>query len=870
VTNYECELTLLVTPRDGTLVIQQALNDWATAGVAKGHARIQTEELDSGTCRYVAGEVTEVTSVQHLLARERPRRVRVVVLHELLPGRPPLPVDAIGELLDRLTQTAGHDCRWTRSILHVTGPGAAPAPEAYEGWHNIVISPEDSHAPGEPIEVIDPGPEGSKFATYATPVVAAMAGLLVGQEGAPIDDWPVIPGQHVMVARAFSRRLDATDLEHHLRAVTQNLSAGLPRVTSDGSLSVYHPDPARAAKEMGEALWSQNRHLFEGPRAIAEGPPKPPIGVLEALRMFFSYMGAAFRAAPAAWVARLLSEGKARVTDSVESLVFGADSEYLVTFGGRNPDGTVASKDKILDAVGQISERLNPVPVDPRTADLSSLWRQFVDGALSLGDGQARGGGLRAPQSAGTPAVVRAPAHIAPPVGQYFAISDGALASLLPVTRVLAGDVMETLALDRALRDLEGDARLGVAASRELEALLEWRRLHSVSYTASVLGHITAEIEARGEEAVALRSVLQRAVTGETPSARSLKKQRRVAKVVAAALALTALVTLVLVLAGVVALLTWPLVVGLLIVSVVTGLGVTFATWLRGQRDLFRQMHARQTAIDGAQAAEKNLGQVIREAQHLARTYRVGLAWAQVIGAFVHQPLPPSSNAADSSKTLAGPVPMAMSFGVARSSATEVARVAHLLRERTFCLGWLARPWQAFLGSLGSQLGVAAAALGNRSLFDLTPEDGLALLNDWSLTLAAEGNRSVAADELWARSRSSLLDESGVNGMIISVVAATGSGRVEEVPMLDFLAAVERTDRPDTFLASAAFTRTALGRGEHRVQSNWRPPSSQVGLGRVAVLVQRTDALPPSALDRNEAPADHPPNYASPDPGVRF
>lgn len=871
VARSDSELTLLVTARDGTTVIQQALRDWVIAGVAKSHAMLRTQELGDGPCHHVTSAGTEVTSVQDLLAQERPRRARVVVLHELLPDRPPLPFDAVTELLGRLTAAAGPDCAWTRCVLHITGPGAAPAPEAHDGWHNIVISPEDSHAPGEPLVVVDRGPAGSNHAIYATPAVAAISGLLAGQKGAPIDDWPVTPGQHVIVARAFSRRLDAADLELQLRRMTQNLSGGLPRVTRDGVASLHHPDPARAASEMAKTFWNHNRHFFEGPRETPERPARRRIGVVEALSLFVDYLVAAVRGAPGAWAHRLLASSKASLSASVESLVFGQDSAYVVTFGGRNPEGGVASKDEILHALDQVNERLRFVAPDRRSADLSSLWRQFIDGALTLGDGQTRGEGLRAPHSAGTPAVVRTPSHIAPPVGQYFRISDGSLAAQLPVTRTLAGDVMETAVLDRALGTLESDARLGVAASRELETLNEWTQQQAHSYTAFVLGHIAAEIEARSEEAGALHAVLTRAVSSETPSAPTLKKQRRVARVLALVLAITVVLVVSLVVTGVAALLTWSLVALLSLLLVITNLGVAFVTYLRGQRDLFRQLHARKTAISGARAAENNLVQVLREAQHLATTYRVGLAWAQVIGAFVHRPLPPSGEATEPSKTLAGPAPRAMSFGVARSSETEMARVAHVLRQRTFRVGWLSQPWQSFLRSLTSQMGPSAAGFGGGSLLDLGPEDSVNLLESWSSTLTIEGNRSTAADELWAKSQSLLQNGDAAGSFVTTVAVATDAGRVEEKSMHDFWAAVEPVERGDTALATAVFSPTAIASGLNRVlpEYDWAD-SSEVGLGSLAVLVQRTEALPPSALDRTVKQDDRPLEDGGIDDGFRF
>jgi hypothetical protein len=867
----DSELTLLVTARDGTTVIQQALRDWVIAGVAKSHAVLRTHELGDAACHHVSSAGIEVTSVQDLLAQERPRRARVVVLHELLPDRPPLPFDAVTELLDRLTSAAGTECAWTRCVLHISGPGAAPAPEAHDGWHNIVISPEDSHAPGEPLVVVDRGPTGSKHAVYATAAVAAISGLLTGQKGAPIDDWPVAPGQHVIVARAFSRRLDAADLELQLRRTTQNLSGGLPRVTGDGVAFMHHPDPARAANEMAKAFWTQNRHLFEGPRDTTEPPARRPIRVVEALREFAGYMVAALRAAPAAWARGLLESSKATLAAGVESLVFGEDSVYLVTFGGRSPEGGVASKDQTWHALDQVNERLRLVASDHRTADLSSLWRQFIDGALTLGDGQTRGEGLRAPHSAGTPAVVRTPSHIAPPVGQYFHISDGSLAAQLPVTRALAGDVMESSVLDRALGSLESDARLGVAASRELETLHEWTQQQTDSYTAFVLGHIAAEIEARSEEAGALRAVLTRAVASETPSAAAVKKQRRVARVVALILAVTVVLVVSLVVTGVAALLTWSLVALLSLPIVITGLGAAFVTFYRGERDLFQRLHARKTAISEAPAAERNLVQVLREAQHLATTYRVGLAWAQVIGAFLHRPLPPSGEATEPSKTLAGPAPRAMSFGVARSSKTEMARVAHLLRQRTFRVGWLSQPWQSFLSSLTTQLGASAAGFGERSLLELDPEDSVNLLGAWSSTLTIEGNRSTAADELWVKSQSLLQNGDPAVSFLTTVAVATGAGRVEEMPMHDFRSAVEPVDRGDTALATAVFSPTAIALGLNRVlpKYDWAD-FSQVGLGCLAVLVQRTEALPPSALDRTVRQDDHRPEGGVTDQDFRF
>src|SRR5438477_298984 len=83
-------------------------------------------------------------------------------------------------------------------VLLTRGDAATTTPDSalvLEGWHNLLVAPEDSAAPGLGAVPWGPMTDALDFAQYTAPVIAAIAGLWAGLQQTPFDTAEILPGQ---------------------------------------------------------------------------------------------------------------------------------------------------------------------------------------------------------------------------------------------------------------------------------------------------------------------------------------------------------------------------------------------------------------------------------------------------------------------------------------------------------------------------------------------------------------------------------------------------------------------------------------------------------------------------------------------------
>ena len=242
--------------------------------------------------------------LQQLLTGERYDRIRVTVLVPIeapAAERVPLAAEQAVEQTVR-SSSMGAPISLLR-ILITPGRSVPTTPDlalVLEGWHNLLVAPEDSAAPGlgavpwgrltDPLDV----------AQQAAPVVAGLCGLWSGIDQAPFDTLEILPGQTVRAVRAFYRRLDSAAVEADLRTHLFDPSGRLPLPRGGQIPVVYLEDVPTATQSMARALWTKHRDVLRGPRLAVDAGPTETISAWTALRMFLKFMGAALRSAPAA------------------------------------------------------------------------------------------------------------------------------------------------------------------------------------------------------------------------------------------------------------------------------------------------------------------------------------------------------------------------------------------------------------------------------------------------------------------------------------------------------------------------------------------------------------------------------------------
>ena len=200
-----------------------------------------------------------------------------------------------------------------------------------EGWHNLLIATEDSAGPGLGAVPWGPMTDPLDFAQYTAPVIAGIAGLWAGVEQTPFDAMEILPGQTVRAVRAFFRRLDTSEVEERLRAQLFDPAGRLPLPRGGQVPVVYVEDVPAATQTMARALWTKHRDVLRGPRLAAGDVGTQAISIWAALKMFFTFMGAALRSAPGAWWSAVTGSVSSVLASTVQGTVFGGkDSAFAV------------------------------------------------------------------------------------------------------------------------------------------------------------------------------------------------------------------------------------------------------------------------------------------------------------------------------------------------------------------------------------------------------------------------------------------------------------------------------------------------------------------------------------------------------------
>ncbi|PWD51212.1 hypothetical protein C8046_11675 [Serinibacter arcticus] len=153
------------------------------------------------------------------------------------------------------------------------------------------------------------------------------------------------------------------------------------------------PNPRAASGEMADRIWARHRRVLDGersPRGVAR--PEPRSWRL-AVRLFASFVLASLRNAPGAWLAKAKAAVASSAAAAVHDVVYGSGSAYDVVVAGRLPDGRPAQWHEVADAVGDLSSALTSsghLTQQPAPSPLGELWKDVVNGALTLGDAGRR------------------------------------------------------------------------------------------------------------------------------------------------------------------------------------------------------------------------------------------------------------------------------------------------------------------------------------------------------------------------------------------------------------------------------------------------------------------------------------------------
>ncbi|MYM20131.1 hypothetical protein GSY69_09165 [Brevibacterium sp. 5221] len=854
-------LTLILGP-ERLRSVREALRDWSAAGLIDGFVWVPAEapaQAPFDGLGVTQGRLVPV-SVPALAGRERYGRIRVVVLAAALDSQPDAQA-AFAATVERGSALRAF-VREEFGAAEVEGlrvtaadRGAREAIDVSEagGWSDVVISPSDSRSPDagtSPVDLDDPAQLGEHLGSQ----VAALAGLWHGIAQGPLDGSGDSQHYRARLARSFYRSLDGTAVEDAVRASLFDVRDGYPAPMHNGTQAVPVESPEAAVQNAAHSLFAQHAGVLKGQRETVQAPRPRNIGLGEALALFFRFLFGAVRGAPGAWARGLADSANAAIASTAHSVVFGSGaSEYRIVVNGVGSDGRPADWHDVTEAAESLQTRLDPA-AQPVHEDLSGLWRSFVTRALTLLDARQREQDFRPIYVGARPGVILEPAWIAGDPGDPFVLG-GSTAGVLGARSAQPADIIGAEAIGTEVQKVATDPQINAPdASGQLSEMGEWFQDKQRSF-ANRVGRVVAEQwrEVRDEVRQRLDRVGQRS-GADDDVAHELAEHNRIMgvrmRLLTGAAVIVALLAGLLAFIGAMAWWVFSIIAALVVLGALAG---AFAIFTRGQTRLFQLVHAQRRKADEAAVEERNLQAALRDMSRLGDAYGQYLAWADILGGFIHRPfgeVRPLARAQAGRFDDMPPSAASAEFIVDDAAARSTARA---LRGEMFDVGWLDDQWRAYLGS--------AARVADLSDAALAQDPGL-LLRETSVAagsalarVGAVGARALPDDRLSAPWWEAAVGRLGAerNGEL----AARLLGRVQtvsgEVTEGVFLGAIGHRGGADphrpTLLDDALLTAQGASRDAHRLVPETEFVVRAVeGFSRVIVHTQLSDALSPDDL----------------------
>ncbi|MES3665760.1 hypothetical protein [Mycobacterium intracellulare] len=835
-------LTVILTPGGEADEILAVLADYAAAGLLDPFVSVNASDVDSPSvaATLIREGRSEPVLLQQVLTSDRYERLRIAVL---------VPVDAPTHLrapcaAEQKLEQVVHSTSVSTPVTLLrllfsrgsTGNQGYDPQMVLEGWHNLLVAPEDSAGPGLGVVPLGRLTDPLDVAQHVVPVVASVAGLWKSAGEVVFDDRAILPGRTLRAVRAFYRQLDATGVEDQLRLHLFDADGRLPLPRSGESPAVYIEDVALATQNLARALWTKHRDVLRGGRVEIGAQEQQAISPWGACKIFLSFVWAALRNAPSAWLSGMLGSVSSVLATTVQHAVFGrSDSAYAVVAASE-----LTSWQDVERGAEQMSSMLDGRPEVRHLVqtDLSPLWMDYVNGALTLADGGRRAAGLE-PVNVGTRVgVLRNSGDVVPGATDAFTAIHPSLAAVIGTRGVDAGDVFGIADLKDRLQRTFGDPAAGVEARQAFAALSAWEEANANSYAVQV-GSILADFlgRARSEVGGLVQRIRESVDTGVMEE--ELRRRQRVLATVTRTAGWTVLVALlVFLIIAAVGFVGWPfsLVAGALVLAVY--FVAALVLFVLGQRHLFAELNRRQTQVSELEAMQFNLRAALQDVSRLSAAYGQLLAWNRVLGELLRAPFGAVAPARPPSSYLVDGLPRSMQIGVAAPAQDAAEAAAHSLQGQLYAVGWLSGPWQRMLESAGRRLRNDESVL-----FGMPGAGSGSMLDHWSSDVASRTVRPEGAESLWGQVQAMFDDPaSGLADALTGGVLNTATD--ERVSPARFSAGVLENRRgPAAPFDASVFTDAAVTAGKSLVAMDERALDRR-GLGYRAIVTQVGDGLP--------------------------
>jgi xanthosine utilization system XapX-like protein len=294
------------------------------------------------------------------------------------------------------------------------------------------------------------------------------------------------------------------------------------------------------------------------------------------------------------------------------------------------------------------------------------------------------------------------------------------------------------------------------------------------------------------------------------------------------------------------------------VVILVSWFIATIATYLRGQRDLFRMLNARQELIANAELMKRNLRQAVRDLRRLTDAYAQFLAWSRVLSSVLAAPFGVAANATADGVRLSASLPLPLKLGSASVDSDVLASAVVTLRRDIFRSGWLTEPWDALIAASPATIGPEAFELRDdpAAIFRQPGNGDTSLLLKWLAIIEERGIDSSVADRLWGSVQVQLDGEKRpLAASLLGSIIELGQPSSHRVSYEAFMSGIDEASASGGIgqFDGAVFTPEARAGASIYVDRSWAK-QSRVGLSRVAVLTQLSAGMPSYAFAAFAAP----------------
>lgn len=849
--------SVLVAPRSQRPLLD-ALVDLSAAGaldpftwIEAPSAPADAPDREDPRALLIEGGVVRPTTFSTTVNVRGLRRLRTVVIVPV--GHPAEDeLNATAENFYQNLDVPGGAERYHVRVLVPWSAEPLPAALGRAGWYDVMLSPESTAEPE--FSAVPWWNHPETIPGSAAAGIAVQAGLLKGLESAPFDEHGADISTDVSMVRTFIRRIDAGQVEASLRERVLAMGETVPAPTrSAGSSVTPFPSPPAQVQDTASA-WTR-RHEPNVRRAGPEVPAtsSETIGVIAALRLFFSFLLRAVVGAPEAWLRRTLHSAQSGLAAGATRMVFGKDSPVSVIVGGVGADGSTASWRSIQAAaravdLGTASEEHRRG--QPVRRDFSTLWTDLLQGARSLLDGSS------CPELLLDGAVGYVPQRslVAPALEAEgtFTISEpvGALAS---VRQVHAWDHLEIARVRTILERsaAENDPR-AAGSRRQLAALDSWRVSTERSFISAIGRTIAGWFDATRGEIAALQQELDSLLRPEVDEELS-RTQRRLAWLLRALFAVLVIALIILGVLGAQEAISLTTMGISMVVGVLVWLLASFTVFALLQREVFRLLHLQRQRDQKVPILMEKLRMAVEDLDSLGDAYAQFDRWALLLTRFLAEPLGTEEKAESISRPEAL-LPPALQMPSVQVEPAVLDDVAAQLRMRSFGIGWLGLAFEDFLRSSAQDLTpeqrVRMRESGVSPLAQMlsTGADEDSELGRWAQSTANKGVRTARGQAIWAGCTELLAREPMLD---LTVVRGGAGGAPESVGALrsELWDARSASIVDEVLQLSARTVGTRMADPSH----SWRRLESE-GMSSDIVLVQSTKPISVESFVYPEAP----------------